>query len=69
MSSKHQMSRRLIAAARALAGISQEAFATAARLPVETLRVLEGRGSAWLEFERDVEGFCRKAVRSTGPHV
>lgn len=46
---------RLIAAARSLAGVGQESFAAAAGLSVETLRLLEDSGSAWLSSELDVE--------------
>lgn len=45
----------LIAAARSLAGVSHESFAGAAGLSVETLRLLEGSGSAWLSSQQDVE--------------
>ena len=55
MSGKTQISGRLIAAARALTGISQEDFAAACGLPVEALRVMEAGGSAWLRSERDAE--------------
>ena len=55
MSGKTQISGRLIAAARALTGISQEDFAAACGLPVEELRVMEAGGSAWLRSERDAE--------------
>ena len=55
MSNKTQISGRLIAAARALTGISQEDFAAACGLPVEELRVMEAGGSAWLRSERDAE--------------
>jgi hypothetical protein len=59
MSSKIQMSGRLIAAGRALAGISQPDFAAAVGLPVETLCLMEASGSAWLHSERDVEAVNR----------
>ena len=55
MSGKTQISGRLIAAARALTGISQEDFAAACGLSVEALRVMEAGGSAWLRSERDAE--------------
>lgn len=53
------MSGRLIAAARALTGISQAEFAAAARLPIETLRLMEANGSAWLHSTRDAEAVRR----------
>lgn len=42
------ISGRLIAAARALAGVSVPDFAAAARLPTDTLRELEAAGSAFV---------------------
>ena len=59
MSTNAKMSGRLIAAARALTGISQADFAAAAGLPVETLRLIEASGSARLNSERDVEAVNR----------
>ena len=49
---------RLIAAARALAGVSEADFAVAAGLPVETVRLMEGNGSARVQSE-DVEAVNR----------
>jgi len=59
MSGKDRMSGRLIAAARALASVSQADFAAAAGLPVETVREMEANGSAWLHSEQDVEAVIR----------
>lgn len=59
MSDKTKMSGRLIAAARALTGVSQADFAAAAGLPLETLRLLERSGGARLHSERDVEAVSR----------
>jgi hypothetical protein len=59
MSGKIQMSGRLIAAARALTGIGQADFAAAAGLPVETLRLMEASGSAWLHSEQDADAVYR----------
>ena len=59
MSTNAKMSGRLIAAARALTGISQADFAAAAGLPVEALRLIEASGSARLNPERDVEAVNR----------
>lgn len=55
MRSKIQMTGRVVAAARALAGISQEDFAATAGLPIEALHRIEASGSAWLSSERDAE--------------
>lgn len=55
MKSKIQISGRLIAAARALTGISQADFALAAGLPVETVCLIEASGSAWVQSEQEVE--------------
>jgi hypothetical protein len=49
-----QISGRVIAAARTLAGISEADFAAVAGLPVEALRVMEAGGSAWLRSAQDV---------------
>ena len=49
-----QMTGRVIAAARALAGISQADFARAAGLPLESLRLMESSGSARLRSAEDV---------------
>jgi hypothetical protein len=43
----------LIAAARALTGISQADFAAAAGLPIESLCFIEGSGSAWVLSEQE----------------
>jgi hypothetical protein len=59
MTSKVQMSGRLVAAGRALTGISRADFAAAAGLSVETLRHMEESGSAWLHSERDAEAVNR----------
>ena len=59
MNEKTQISGRLIAAARGLTGISQAEFAAAAGMPVESLRLVEAGGSAWLRSEEDVEAVSR----------
>jgi len=59
MNGKIQMTGRLVAAARALTGISQADFAAASELPVEALRLIEASGSAWLSSERDAEAVSR----------
>jgi hypothetical protein len=59
MGAKIQMTGRAIAAARALAGVSQADFAAAAGLSLESLRLMEGSGSAWLRSAKDVEAVER----------
>ncbi len=54
-----RISGRVIAAARALAGVSQEAFAQACGLPVDDLCRLESAGSAFVTDEADVEAAVR----------
>lgn len=50
---------RVIAAARALVGVSQEDFADACGLSLESLCRLEAGGSAWLTSEADVAALDR----------
>ena len=50
-----QMTGRLIAAGRTLAGISQEDFASFVGLSVETLCLMEAKGSAWIDSQEDAE--------------
>ena len=59
MSSKAKMTGRLVSAARALAGISREAFAKAAGIPAETIALMEANGSAWLHSESEAEAISR----------
>ena len=59
MSGMIRISGRLIAAARALVGVSQADFAGACGLAVETLDRLEGGGSAWVSSEADSEAVTR----------
>jgi transcriptional regulator with XRE-family HTH domain len=59
MGTKIQMTGRVIAAARKLAGISQADFAEAAGLSLESLRLMEDSGSAWLRSAKDVEAVER----------
>lgn len=54
---------RLIAAARALAGISQADFAEAAGLTLETIGLLEAGGSALVRSEREIEAVNRALER------
>src|SRR3546814_937499 len=51
MSDKVQISGRVIAAARALASINQTDFAAAAGLSIEAVRLIEEKGSAWVQSE------------------
>ena len=50
-----RISGRLIAAARALVGVSQADFAEACGLAAEALCRLEASGSAWVSSDADVE--------------
>ncbi len=59
MSERIRITGRLVAASRALAGISQVDFAAAAGLPLETLQRIEESGSAWAQSGQDVEGLNR----------
>ncbi|MDF3072921.1 MAG: hypothetical protein K0S54_588 [Alphaproteobacteria bacterium] len=54
-----QITGRLIAAARALSGISQADFAAAAGLAVDTLDLLERSGSAWVQSDEDAQAVSR----------
>ncbi|MGE0338843.1 MAG: XRE family transcriptional regulator [Xanthobacteraceae bacterium] len=59
MSVQPKLSGRLVAAARALAGISREDFAKAARVPEATIAAIEAHGSAWLHTDSDAEAAHR----------
>jgi hypothetical protein len=59
MSSVIRISGRVIAAARALVGVSEADFAAACGLPVETLCRLEAGGSAWVSSDADAEAVIR----------
>jgi transcriptional regulator with XRE-family HTH domain len=50
---------RLIAAARVLAGVSQQDFAAAAGISVEALQSIERAGSAWIDSEEDLAAMNR----------
>ena len=54
-----RISGRVIAAARALVGVSQADFADACGLAVDTLCRLEAGGSAWVSSDADVEAVTR----------
>jgi hypothetical protein len=59
MNSETRISGRIVAAARALAGISREDFAVAARISVDAIALIEASGSAWLRSENDAEAVSR----------
>ena len=59
MSNTNPVSGRIIAAARALVGVSQADFAAACGLDVETICRLEAGGSAWVSSASDVEAVAR----------
>jgi transcriptional regulator with XRE-family HTH domain len=50
---------RLIAAARALTGISTQDLARSSGVPIETLSRMEASGSAWLQPGSDLEAVSR----------
>lgn len=54
-----RISGRLIAAARALVGVSAADLAAACGLPVEAMTHLESAGSAWVRSEADVAAVKR----------
>jgi transcriptional regulator with XRE-family HTH domain len=55
---------RLVAAARALTGVSQEELAKASGLAVETVRLMESNGAAWIsDHPSQVLG---EALRNSG---
>jgi len=59
MSSEIKMTGRLVAAARALIGISRDDFARAAGVSAETITLAEAKGSARLEPESDADAVLR----------
>lgn len=65
MSFKTKITGRLVAAARALAGVSREDFARAAGVPADTMALMEANGSAWLHSEDDAEA-VRRALENFG---
>lgn len=56
---------RVVAAARALTGVSRDDFAKAAGLSVATIASIEANGSAWLHPESDAEA-CLRAFDKFG---
>ena len=63
MNANVQMSGRLLAAGRVLAGISQEDFAAIVGLPIETVRLMEAKGSAWIHEREDAERIAQALDR------
>jgi len=59
MSDERQISGRLIAAARALTGISKADFAEVAGLPLAMIGIMESGGSALLRSGPDIEAVSR----------
>jgi hypothetical protein len=59
MNARTKVTGRLIAAGRALTGVSQEAFASSAGIPLHELISMEASGSAWLHSESDRECVIR----------
>jgi transcriptional regulator with XRE-family HTH domain len=59
MNKMTRMTGRLIAAGRALVGVSQADFAAACGFDVETLSRLESGGSAWVSSDAHVEALTR----------
>lgn len=59
MTAKAKITGRLVAAARALAGISREDFAKAAGAAPETIAAIEAEGSAWIHSDNDIEAAHR----------
>ena len=64
MAGNGRITGRLVAAARALTGVSQAVLAGAAGIPLERLKLAESSGSAWLS-EGDSEVF-RLALEAFG---
>jgi len=54
-----RISGRVIAAARALAGVSRDDFAAAAGLPVDSLREIEAGGGAWVRAPAQAAALIR----------
>lgn len=65
MSVPARLTGRLVAAARALAGISREDFAKAAGVTADTIAAIEANGSAWLHSDADV-GAAHRALETFG---
>ena len=59
MNAETRVTGRLIAAARALTGISTQDLARSSGVPIETLSRMEASGSAWLQPGSDLEAISR----------
>ena len=59
MNSDMKMTGRLIAAARALAGISREDFAAAAGISTDAIALMEANGSARLSSDNNIKAVMR----------
>ena len=59
MDAETRVTGRLIAAARALTGISIQDLAGSSGVPIETLSRMEASGSAWLQPGSDLEAVSR----------
>ncbi|MBX3549047.1 MAG: XRE family transcriptional regulator [Xanthobacteraceae bacterium] len=59
MAERTKMTGRLIAAGRALTGVSLAELADVTGVPSETLRLMEANGSAWLHSEEDAVALTR----------
>ncbi len=59
MSTQTKLTGRLVAAARALAGVSHEDFAKAAGISAATIAAIEASGSAWLHSDGDADAAHR----------
>ena len=65
MNAETGVSGRLIAAARALTGISAKDLATTSGVSIETLRQMEASGSAWLQPGADLDA-VKRALETFG---
>jgi hypothetical protein len=59
MTSKFEVTGRLIAAGRALVEVGRSDFAKAAGLSVDALTLLEAGGSAWVQSQTDADAIVR----------
>jgi hypothetical protein len=59
MSDGVRISGRVVAAARALAGVGRADFAAVAGLSADALRRIEAGGGAWLRSDREIEAVRR----------
>src|SRR5690606_36952976 len=59
MDGEYRITGRIVAAARALAGIGQADLSTVAGVSVERLSEIETKGSAWLRLPKEAEAIIR----------